>query len=1029
MYRCLSRFLLVLSCSFGAWKGHAQQQTISLESFGEEKGLNVTSINHLLQDSEGFLWMATGEGLVRFDGHTFRYFRHQPGDSTSISGNMVYSLAEDREGNIWIGLLRGGVSRYDKQTGKFKNYRFTDHLKIKTAPVLDLFFDRKNRLWLGVGGYGIGQLDPQTGQFQIHNLVTQASAPHLEQEAISYYNTAADILEDETGLLWCATPDDLVTFNPETGVVSPHRFDKKAKDGFPQNQAFCLLMENDWLWVGGWGSGLRRYHRKTGVWEQFLPNPTPAIPDAVNVINKIVRLNSNELLLSSSDKGLCLFNQNTKSFQSLNTLYPEQKELSPYASGTILADHQNNYWLTYPPRLLRLQFKNKPFVYHQPEDKWVKERSNLLDVMDDRDQRFRLIAPNLSNGILVYDHNNSKSVQVPFPDGGWKLNKNHFSARFIQDRSGATWVLTGYRLYRFLPEKKQLEIPTQPTLKVLPSGLNYFTQFAEDQQGNLWIGTSLSGLLRFDPETGITTTFAPDESKPGALPTHVIGVVASDGQGRIWYGSRDKTAYGYYHAPEDRFYYLDAGGRQTADYSSLRLNNYFTDHRGNIWACTEQGVLHFDCSGEHPRLLKKYTIADGLPSDYIPWGVQDPKGIVWLVSGRHLCRLDPSGGPMVIFSEKDGFPPYNFGIGLFADGNVFVRAGNGYYSFQPETMKPVSQKATLVLTSFRINDEEVGHGSGLGQSRPLVVPDEGRYFSLEFAALDLANPELCRFEYRLDGFDKEWVDAGDRHFANFTNIPAGKYRFKVKIKGRPEEEALVVPLIVQVAFYKTKWFQTLFVLLALGSLLWLYYRREMHRRQMQVLQSKAQLLEKEKALMQYETLRQQLNPHFLFNSLTSLNSLITIDPKAAATFLDSLSKTYRYILKSSERDTVPLSEEIKFGESFVKLQKTRFGEGLQVQFRVNEDDLHRKIVPVTLQNLIENAIKHNIIDEESPLLIEVFTENGYFVVRNNLQKKNIVETSNQRGLANLASFYKYLSDQEIVVEDDGKYFTIKIPLI
>ena len=198
---------------------------------------------------------------------------------------------------------------------------------------------------------------------------------------------------------------------------------------------------------------------------------------------------------------------------------------------------------------------------------------------------------------------------------------------------------------------------------------------------------------------------------------------------------------------------------------------------------------------------------------------------------------------------------------------------------------------------------------------------------------------------------------------------------------------------------------------------------------MQVLQSKAQLLEKEKALMQYETLRQQLNPHFLFNSLTSLNSLITIDPKSAATFLDSLSKTYRYILKSSERDTVPLSEELKFGESFVKLQKTRFGEGLQVQFRVNEDDLHRKIVPVTLQNLIENAIKHNIIDEESPLLVEVFTENGYFVVRNNLQKKNIVETSNQRGLANLASFYKYLSDQEIVVEDDGQHFTIKIPLI
>jgi ligand-binding sensor domain-containing protein len=1029
MHRCFFRWLFLFNCSFGALNGHAQQQTISVESFGEDKGLNVTSIYHLLQDSEGFIWLATGEGLIRFDGHTFRYFRHQPGDSSSISGNLVHSLAEDREGNIWIGMLRGGVSRYDKQTGKFKNYRFTDHLKIKTASVLRLFFDSKNRLWLGVSGYGLAQLDPQTGQFQIHELVTPASAPHLETEAVSYYNVSADILEDENGLLWCATPDDLVTFNPETGAVIPHRFNKTAKDGFPLNQANCLLMEEDWLWVGGWGSGLRRYHRKTGVWEQFLPNPDPAVPDAVNVVFKIVRLNDNELLLSTSDKGICLFNQETKSFVSLNTRYPEQKEVTLSSSGTILADRQNNFWLTYPPKLLRLQFKDKPFVYHQPEDRWIKQRSSLLDLMDDREQRFRLIAPNALDGILVYDKKNGKTSQVLFPDGGWKLNKNHSSARFMQDRSGAIWVLTGYRLYRFLPESNRLELPSQPKLKALPSGYNYFTQFAEDKQGNLWIGTSLSGLLRFDPGTGITTTYTPDESKPGAVPTHVLGVVAADGYGRIWYGSRDKTAYGYYHAPEDRFYYLDANGRQTSDYSSLRINNYFTDQRGNIWACTEQGVLHFDCSGEHPKLLRKYTIADGLPSDYIPWGTEDQKGIIWLVSGRHLCRLDPSGGLVVSFSEKDGYPVYNTSIGLFSDGNVFLKAGNGYYTFQPETLKPVLQKATLVLTSFRINDQEVGHGSRLGQSRPLIVPDEGRHFSLEFAALDLANPELCRFEYRLDGFDKQWVDAGDRHFANFTNIPAGKYRFKVKIKGQPEEEALVVPLIVEVAIYKTRWFQTLFVLLALGSLLWMYFRRELHQRQMRALQGKAQLLEKEKALMQYETLRQQLNPHFLFNSLTSLNSLITIDPKAAATFLDSLSKTYRYILKSSERDTVPLVEELKFGESFVKLQKTRFGDGLKVQFRVNEDDLHRKIVPVTLQNLIENAIKHNIIDEESPLLIEVFTENGYFVVRNNLQKKNIVETSNQRGLANLASFYKYLSDQEIVVEDDGEHFTIKIPLI
>ncbi|MBK9013200.1 MAG: histidine kinase [Saprospiraceae bacterium] len=163
--------------------------------------------------------------------------------------------------------------------------------------------------------------------------------------------------------------------------------------------------------------------------------------------------------------------------------------------------------------------------------------------------------------------------------------------------------------------------------------------------------------------------------------------------------------------------------------------------------------------------------------------------------------------------------------------------------------------------------------------------------------------------------------------------------------------------------------------------------------------------------------------------MTSLGSLISMDPKAAVTFLDSLSKTYRYILKSSERETVPLTEELKFGESFVKLQKTRFGEGLQVNFKVDEEDFHRKIVPVTLQNLLENAIKHNIIDEDEPLVIDVFVEGDYLVVQNNLQRKKFVETSNKRGLTNLQSFYRYLSDKPIVVEEDGAFFRIKIPLI
>ena len=220
------------------------------------------------------------------------------------------------------------------------------------------------------------------------------------------------------------------------------------------------------------------------------------------------------------------------------------------------------------------------------------------------------------------------------------------------------------------------------------------------------------------------------------------------------------------------------------------------------------------------------------------------------------------------------------------------------------------------------------------------------------------------------------------------------------------------------------------MILAVISGLIAFYRYRMNQRErILILQSKAQMLEKEKALVMYESLKQQLNPHFLFNSLTSLSSLIQQDQKVAKQFLDQMSKIYRYILKNRDSEFVSLAEDINLAETYTRLQQTRFRGGLQVNFRLEEENCDRKIVPVTLQNLIENAIKHNVIDSETPLVIDIFEEGHYVVVRNTLQKKHFVETSNKQGLVNMKSLYHYLSGKDIVILEDEKYFTVKIPLV
>ena len=191
----------------------------------------------------------------------------------------------------------------------------------------------------------------------------------------------------------------------------------------------------------------------------------------------------------------------------------------------------------------------------------------------------------------------------------------------------------------------------------------------------------------------------------------------------------------------------------------------------------------------------------------------------------------------------------------------------------------------------------------------------------------------------------------------------------------------------------------------------------------------AERLEREKSQVQFDNLKNQLNPHFLFNALTSLNSLIFENQQLASEFLQQLSRVYRYVLQNKEKNFVLLDTELEFISNYVKLLETRFSGGLKINFDIQEQAKEKAIVPVTLQILIENAIKHNIVDQVKPLGIDIITMGDYLVVSNNLQPKKKVETSNKQGLDNLRSFYKFLTDKPVLAESTGERFYVKIPLI
>lgn len=246
-------------------------------------------------------------------------------------------------------------------------------------------------------------------------------------------------------------------------------------------------------------------------------------------------------------------------------------------------------------------------------------------------------------------------------------------------------------------------------------------------------------------------------------------------------------------------------------------------------------------------------------------------------------------------------------------------------------------------------------------------------------------------------------------------------RFIIYYFGEPH-----IPFKLDPLFVATTW--ALYPLLTVGINLGFFTSYFMERWRDGIV--KAERLEKEKSQVQFDNLKNQLNPHFLFNALTSLNSLIFADQKLASDFLQQLAKVYRYLLQNKEKNFVPLETELDFIQHYVSLLETRFHGAVKINFSITPGlERERAIVPVTLQILIENALKHNVADKERPITIDIVTLGDYLVVSNNLQLRKVVETSNKQGLDNLRSLYGFLTERPILVEKTEDRFYVKVPLL
>ena len=562
----------------------------------------------------------------------------------------------------------------------------------------------------------------------------------------------------------------------------------------------------------------------------------------------------------------------------------------------------------------------------------------------------------------------------------------------------------------------------------------YASTMSMESDSTYIIGNNGRVPLRWNIRTGALEELVFRELKSREGYFHTTGwLKASKGKGTWLAATNDVVGYIHPGAKVIETMALEVGQRVLSDgfFTSLEV-----DDLGNAWFCYEgHGLYQVKKLKEHVRgvsdiKLYQWDSSDGLVNEHVQSSVADNQGRIWVSSANKFSVFDPKKQSFFNFqiplSESNSFF-YNYLIPL-KNGQMLTNIMGTLVQFYPERIKISPPQNAPLISSIELPNRKIY----LDGSRRVELEPHENFISIAFGSLSDQQDFAYHFEYLLDGVNSDWVTADKNAVATFSDLWPGTYTFRLKAKstdGNWSSEEKSIQIHIKAPFYKTWWFFALLFLLLAAVSVSIAKARLARIQKMNALEGKAQLLEKEKTVVMYENLKQHLNPHFLFNSLASLGSLIRLDPRQAGDFLDKMSKVYRYILKNKEHETVPLAEELKFVSLYNQLQQTRFGAGLQIQIDIPEEYYHRKIAPVTLQNLVENAIKHNIADEDSPLIIRMFIADDYFVVENNLQKKNYVETSNKQGQLSMVKLYQFLTTRPVKIEASATHYTISIPLI
>ncbi len=806
-----SVLLLVFSFSF------ALDVPARFEHVSWEQGLSNTSVFSIVQDTLGFMWFATEDGLNRFDGYRCKVFRHDPTNAGSIAENSVKKLFVSPDGQLWVITRSGRLDRYLAENETFVHVQWAHQASDKPPAVAALTADSAGHVFALTNHGVLFRFDLSTRQFvpfdrllvpyfKKHGLVPTTvhadrlgcfwvgtwqglillfppkktfrhfRAVNLSPEAPAG-NIIMDIAEDAHGNLWLATNNGVSYWDGEKGRFTHLRRTKHGSNMLPSNRILSLLIDRHArVWFGTLDKGL-------GIWlpaqKKILEfKYTPANPFSLSTgaVFDLFEDRDGGVWIATYGGGVSYYRPEAARFHHYGYDPENEGALSHTMVTALLKDHRGALWVGTDGGGVNVLFPGEKSFRHYLQRPGTLATNSVTALYETRDGTIWLgtdLGPHSPGGqILKFDYR--KKRFTPFTD--------------IRLNFGGT------------------------------------ATFLQDHAGRLWIGTFAEGLYCYDLQSGEIKHFQYEESTPNGISGSSIIALCEDTTGSIWIGTLNR-GLNCYNPLTNRFRHYFKRPGQTESLGGNTVWCLAQDARGTLWVGTNGGLSRFD---RERGTFRTFGVREGLPSNMV-YGILPHKiAHLWLGTGQGLVRFNSENFSVRKYDRGDGILNIEFAQRACCrgkDGTFYFGGNRGVTYFKPENIRVRAVEPKIVLTDFSVKGKVFPLTPSITYASGITLNYRQNFFSFAFAALDYAAPNKIQYAYQLQGIDSGWVQCGHRRLAAYTDLAPANYVFRVKATnsdGVWSAHQASVTVTILPPFWQTWWFRTL-VLLGFLAVLYAFH--------------------------------------------------------------------------------------------------------------------------------------------------------------------------------------------------------------